>query len=386
MKGPNESKISSPGQEKQSDPFSSEVVDRIRAGGGVWNLPSGQIILPKVFGFCGGVRRALKMLQRAINEQPKDRKFFLLGEIIHNPWVNDYFRHRGVRILTRDDRGRLENLIRPDDVAVIPAFGVSPDIHRSLARIGCEVIDTTCGNVRRLWAWAEQAAQRGFAVLIFGRARHDETVVTRSRLAEAGGTYLVVGDMDQARRFCEMIIERTPRRKFAERFGAENTNAGGVEDFEALAQVSQTTMLFEDTIKVRSMLQAAFGRRYERGVGERLIFEPTVCRATQHRQDAAKRLCRRRPDLAIVVGGFGSSNTRHLYELTRRSARAYFIESPQAIVGPDELYGIGPAGGRPRIHKNFLGRSRPLGIAVLAGASTPEVIIGQVARRLAEII
>ncbi len=378
--------IASPGGPQQADPFSSRVVDDIRAAGGVWDLPRGQIVLPKVFGFCGGVRRALKMLQRAISEHPSPRRFFLLGEIIHNPWVNDYFRNRGVKILTRRDRGRLEKIIRPEDVAVIPAFGVSPDIHRSLSRIGCEVIDTTCGNVRRLWAWAEQASARGYAVLIYGRANHDETVVTRSRLAEAGGRYLVVGDMEQARAFCDMITEQSSPKQFTEYFGPQRTNAEDISPFTRLAQVSQTTMLFEDTVKVRSMLQEAFASRFDQSDGERLIFEPTVCKATQHRQDAAKRLCHRSPDVAIVVGGFGSSNTRHLYELARRQVRAYFIESPQAIREKDELYGIGPRSGRPRIHKKFLGDRRPLKIAVLAGASTPEVIIGQVAERISQIL
>jgi len=231
--------------------------------------------------------------------------------------VNSYFQDRGVRILSADQLADLQQTVGVDDCAVVPAFGVPPEVQRRLEAIGCEIIDTTCGDVRRLWRWAERAARSGYAVLIFGRASHDETVVTKSRLSEADGKYIVLGDLQEADRFCRIIAGQADPRRFAETFGKEVTNARSIDPFFRLAQVSQTTMLFEETIKLREMLTDAYRRRFGGKVKAHLLFHPTVCRATQDRQAAAVELCKSGCDLVIVVGGFGSSNTRHLYELAR---------------------------------------------------------------------
>ena len=243
--------------------FRSDVVDRVRAEGDIWNLPGGQLLLPEVFGFCRGVQQALKILQRALDQRGGSAGgVFLLGEIIHNPWVNDYFRHRGVRILSRRQLEELDRHLAADDCAVIPAFGVAPQVQQRLATIGCEVVDTTCGDVRRLWAWAEKAVASGYAVLVFGRARHDETVVTKSRLAAAGGRYLVVGDLEETRALAELLGGQPPAGALARCFGPEQTNAESAAALERLAVVSQTTMLYEETLAVRRVVRRAMIQRF----------------------------------------------------------------------------------------------------------------------------
>jgi len=366
--------------------FHSDVVDRVREAGNVWDLPGGQILLPDVLGFCRGVERALGMLYNAVVRcAAAGRNVFLLGEIIHNPWVNEYFRRRGVRQLTRDQGSELEKHIHHDDCAVIPAFGVSLTARRALDAIGCEIVDTSCGDVRGLWRWGERAVAGGYGVLIFGRARHDETVVTKSRLAAAGGRYVVVGDLDQTRAFCRFITERAQPDAFAEVFGPEATNASTCEPFDRLAQVSQTTMLYDETMAVREILHEAFVERFGEQADERLLLHPTVCRATQDRQAAAEELCRR-CDLAVVVGGFGSSNTRHLYELASFHVPSVLIEGAASIKSVDEIESLDAAGEGPAVLRDWLPPARPLRIALLAGASCPEVVIGEVLERLGEFL
>lgn len=368
---------------KKTSAFNSEAVDRLRQSANVWKLPGGEIHLPTAFGFCRGVERALEMLEAAV-DQRQGKRLWLLGEIIHNPWVNEYFQTRGARMLTPPQRERLEEVVRPEDCAIIPAFGVSRPVEQRLRAIGCDIVDTTCGDVRRLWKWAEHAVAQGYNVMVFGRAQHDETVVTKSRLAEAGGKYVVAGDLDQVRQFAAMISDDRDAADFASVFGPQATNADGVADFARLAQVSQTTMLYDQTMEVRQILRDAFSRRFgEDELERRLLFQPTVCRATQARQTAAVELVRGGMDLVIVVGGFGSSNTRHLYELARQYAPAYFIESADAIAGPDALESLDPSAERPTRVTDWLPSRRPLKIGLLAGASTPESVVGEVLDRLA---
>ncbi|MFW6062504.1 MAG: hypothetical protein ACOC93_06815, partial [Planctomycetota bacterium] len=287
--------------------FTSDTVDRVRETGNVWRVPGGELVLPKVFGFCRGVKRALTLLDEAVtNWNRRGKRMFLLGEIIHNPWVNRYFRERGVRILTRAQRQDLERYVTADDGAVIPAFGVPPAIERWLERIGCEVVDSTCGDVLRLWKWAERAAREGYGVVVYGRPNHDETVVTRARLAEAGGRYLVLRSLEAVETFCGMVAGGRDAPEFSQVFDDETTNADSLSSFLRLAQVSQTTMLYSDTLRVRERIREAFEERS--GAHEaagRVLFQPTVCLATQQRQEAAVELCSSGCDVVIVIGGAG---------------------------------------------------------------------------------
>ena len=360
----------------------------MRQRGNVWDLPQGQLLLPRVFGFCRGVERALTMLQDAVDRHRQEtRQIFLLGEIIHNPWVNEYFNDRGVRILPRGELEALDRHITREDCAVVPAFGVPLEVERRLRRIGCEIVDTSCGDVRRLWIWGEKAVARGYAILIFGLPHHDETVVTKSRLAAAGGKYLVVENLSQARLFADFISGAADAATFNKRFGDDVTNARSVDAFTHLAQLSQTTMLYDETMAVRDIITQTFAKRFDADeLSQRLLSHPTVCRATQNRQSAAVALCSDRCDLAVVVGGFGSSNTRHLYELASTYTATVFIEGAEAIESATRLHSIDETAVQELVISDWLPRRRPLRIAVLAGASCPEIVIGQVLSRLAEFL
>ena len=377
-----------PGPPADGDAFGSDVVDRVRAAGGVWALPGGELRMPRVFGFCRGVTRALSMLQEAVAADREDPgHLYLLGEIIHNPWVNAYVQQRGVRILTGESLANPETVLTARDVAVIPGFGVPLQIQRHLETIGCRIVDTSCGDVRRLWAWATRAVGDGYGIVIFGRDAHDETIVTKSRLESAGGRYVVVGDLDQTRRLCELIATDAGSGAFGRAFTPPATNARSAAPFARIAQVSQTTMLYDQTLEVRRLLHEALVARYGAAeADERLIFEPTVCRATQNRQASAIDLCRSGVDLVVVVGGYGSSNTRHLFELAAQHTPAWFIEDADSIRSAEEILALDAATNKPAIARDWLPAKRPVRIGVLAGASSPEVVVGQVLQRLAELL
>ena len=259
------------------------------------------------------------------------------------------------------------------------------DVQQQLQEIGCTVVDTSCGDVRRLWLWAEQAAGDGYGIVIFGRATHDETVVTKGRLAAVGGRYVVIGDLPQARQLHDLLISGDDVA-FHHAFPPSATNADSLTSFNRLAQVSQTTMLYDETLQVREVLQAAMAQRSGEDIDHQLLFEPTVCHATQDRQTAAIELCRSGLDLVIVVGGFGSSNTRHLYELARAHAPSWFVEDASAIRSDQEVLALDPATGEAAVFTDWLPQRSPLRIGVLAGASSPEVVIGNVLERLAALL
>jgi 4-hydroxy-3-methylbut-2-en-1-yl diphosphate reductase len=358
------------------DPFASDIVNAIRAAHNVHPCPGGRVLLPSVFGFCRGVRRALTMAQQALAaRRDGPGRLCLLGEIIHNPWVNDFFRQRGVTILDRPAWDHLETTLTRDDCAIIPAFGVPLAVEQQLETIGCEIIDTSCGDVRRLWRWASRAAQDGCAIVIYGKANHDETIVTRSRLEAVGGQYVVVATLEQTRTLCELLSRGAPVDAFVEALGADAVHLTDPAAFARTAQVSQTTMLYEDTLEVRRLLTDALG-------AEHLQFEPTVCQATQDRQQAARDLCDTGADLILVVGGFGSSNSRHLYELARRRTTAWFIEDASAFEPDGSIRAFDETTHAPRVVTEWLPTGRPITIGVLAGASSPEIVVGQVVERL----
>ena len=373
--------------------FRSELIDKLQTPEfeNRLNLKGGEIVLPRVFGFCRGVKRAIAMgLKAAQGHKPNQQvgKLVLLGEIIHNPWVNDFFRDRNVEILTSSQRQseNIANHVGPNDCAIIPAFGVALPIEAKLAEIGCEIVNCSCGDVIRLWRWSEAEVKQGFSVLIFGKPLHDETVVTKSRLADAGGKYLVVENLDKVRKFAELIeqgADVSPR----DIFGSQATNADSLKPFEKLAQVSQTTMLYDDTQKVRQIIRSAFEIRFGADNVEKCLrVQPTVCRATQDRQNAAVELCKSKCDLVIVVGGFGSSNTRHLYELAKQYSPAFLIESAQSIISDGELLAWDSELGKACSVHNWLPTQRPLRVGILAGASSPEIVIGQVVEKIAEFL
>ena len=373
---------------ERDDPFQYALIDRILANpdGNFLAVPGGRIVLPAVFGFCSGVRRAVHKASVAVRDASEGQKIILLGELIHNPMVNEYFRQQGVKILEQDELELLKEHVTDSDRVIIPAFGAQGEVFSLLQNMGCDLVDCTCCDVRRLWAWSKRAVQDGAGVIIFGRKSHAETVVTKARIAGNGGYYIVLEDLEQTSMFADMI--RSGDKDIRSAFTPAATNASSIEVFYHATQISQTTMLYDETLRLRAALKDVYSLRFsEVDTKPRLRFQPTVCRATQDRQNAAIELCSQGGcDMIIVAGGFGSSNTMHLYQLASSYAPAYLIEDADAILSTDIIIAWNDSLASGHKTEGYMPSKRPLQIGLLTGASTPDIVTGQIVERLSQLL
>ncbi len=340
------------GLKKQIEPlveaeYHSAVVDRIRAHGYVQRFGEGAdritIRLAEEFGFCYGVDRAVDYAYQTRVQFP-DRRIFLVGEIIHNPHVNRRLQEMGIVFLYPGRDGEFDfSRIEADDVVIMPAFGVTLGDFERLKQLGCVLVDTTCGSVLNVWKRVEQYSRDGFTSLIHGKYYHEETRATASQaFKHAGGQYLVVREMAEARRVMD-YIEAQPgamtRAEFLEHF-CEKTSPGFDPDLHLghIGVANQTTMLSGESLAIAAEVGRSLERRYGGEPGFRLedrfrSFD-TICSATQERQDAVVQLMQDpggAPDVMLVIGGYNSSNTNHLAVLSAEHTVTYHIADATCI-------------------------------------------------------
>ncbi|NOY80626.1 MAG: 4-hydroxy-3-methylbut-2-enyl diphosphate reductase [Kiritimatiellaeota bacterium] len=371
------SRLGRPSAETLPTPFHDPDLEYVRKAGGVLMLGSIRLRLPRIFGFCGGVRNALRMLQNAIDGNSGQHRIWLLGEIIHNDTVNRFFRDQGVSILPEDAVESILELAAPGDLLVVPAFGLPAGLDRRLrARFGrrCRFLDTTCGYVRRVWTFVGRAAAAGRTVVIHGKPDHPETCATVSRALGERNSVVIVPDLPRADRLEAVLSGSAPLAIYP----AELVRHPDFLDPRRLALASQTTMLCSETEAVAAKLRAAVTRN-----GGDLLPANTVCRATEQRQQAARELCSSGCDLCLVVGGLSSSNTNQLHRLARSYCPAYFIRNAVAIEH-DRLRHYRPDLDREVTDTGWLPASvREIGL--LSGASCPPADVGGVIRKLRDM-
>ena len=368
--------------------YHSTVVDAVRADGYVRRTGRLTIHLAKEFGFCYGVDRAVDYAYQTRKRFP-DKRVFLTGEIIHNPHVNDQLRGRGVRILT--DEAEQTTEIAPEDVVILPAFGVSLEELARLEQRGCTLVDTTCGSVLNVWKNVRRYAKDGFTSIIHGKVHHEETQATASQAtAFPGAHYLVVRDEEQAQIVCDFIRQPGDPAAFLAAFapGACSPGFDPTQHLERVGCANQTTMLMSESLRVGEMVRAAMRDRYgEAETAVRFRAFDTICSATQERQDAVEALlASERLDLAIVVGGYNSSNTCNLARICADHVPTYHIANP-ACLQEDGSIRHRPIGApsTPALPEQITGNWLPAGsvtIGLTAGASTPNSIVGEVIERL----
>ncbi len=369
--------------------YSSAVVDAFRAGD--YRLTAGPLSfrLAREFGFCYGVDRAVEYAYETRTKFP-DKRLFLVGEIIHNPHVNAKLTAMGITILARRADGGFDfTPIGPEDVVILPAFGVTVQDFQRLRALGAVLVDTTCGSVLNVWKRVEQYARDGYTALIHGKYFHEETRATASQVTRyPGGRYLVVFDMDEARLVCDFIEGTVGADALQDRFAhAMSPEFDFARDLERVGLANQTTMLSGESLAIAREVRASMARRHgEAGVAAHFRTFDTICSATQERQDAVLRLLEEPLDLMLVVGGYNSSNTTHLAALSReRGVRTYHIEDATSIdletgglrhqpmiKAAEELVPAGWLEGATRI-------------GITAGASTPNNKIGETVLRLCAI-
>ena len=363
--------------------YHSELVEQIKAQDFVMRQGRLTLYLAREFGFCYGVDRAVDYAYQTRQRFP-DRRVSLTGEIIHNPHVNAKLRSMGIGFLT-DDPDAFARL-GPEDVIILPAFGVTVGLLRQLTERGCTLIDTTCGSVLNVWKNVRRYSEGGYTSVIHGKAWHEETQATASHAVTYGGRYLVVMNREETNIVCEYIRRGGATEAFLQRFGAA-ASAGfePARDLQRIGLANQTTMLMAESLELGDMLKAAMIERYgESDLADHFQAFDTICSATQDRQDAVVRLLEEQPiDLMIVIGGYNSSNTCNLARICAGSRPTYHIADPECLVSAVQIR-YRPVGGSSELTADhWLPDAGPVAVGLTSGASTPDNLVGAVIAKLA---
>jgi 4-hydroxy-3-methylbut-2-enyl diphosphate reductase len=373
-------------QDELAADYSGRLVDKLRADDYAMVVGDVTIRLAREFGFCYGVERAVEYAYQTRRKFP-DRRIYLVGEIIHNPHVNARLRQMGIEILLPAE-GRFDfGHVTPEDVVILPAFGVTIHDFEALRAKGCILVDTTCGSVLNVWKRVESYAKDGFTALIHGKHYHEETRATASQVRKyPNGHYIVVRDMGEARLICDFIEGGADAATVMSRLGAgASPGFDPMLHLQRIGVANQTTMLARESLAIGDEVGKAIERA--RGAEARArdfrTFD-TICSATQERQDAVAELLREPLDVMVVIGGFNSSNTISLAALTAEKVRTYHIESPEGIDPERGSIHHRPAGLKTHDEADAYEwlPAGPVSIGITAGASTPNSKIGEAVVRI----
>jgi 4-hydroxy-3-methylbut-2-en-1-yl diphosphate reductase len=366
--------------------YRSDLVERIRANGHILSAGELTIKLAKEFGFCYGVERAIDLAYAARRAYP-DRRIFLLGEIIHNPEVNDQILRMGIVTIAGKPKDEEINQLTPNDIVIIPAFGTEVSTRKKLEAKGCQFVDTTCGDVMSVWKRVRQYSKDSVTSIIHGKAWHEETMATSSQARTSGrGHYLVVFTLAETDYVCDYILNGGNKQEFLEKFkGAYSEGFDPDVHLQAIGVANQTTMLRGETEEVQRRLKAAMVRRFgEPEIASHFRFFDTICGATQDRQDALEKLLRNPLELLIVIGGYNSSNTSHLAEMGESRLPTYFIKNAAKMISENSIFHYDQHKHEEIETLNWLPKGN-VTVGITAGASCPNNLIEDVIRRLLEL-
>jgi 4-hydroxy-3-methylbut-2-enyl diphosphate reductase len=343
--------------------------------------------LARHFGFCYGVENAIEISYKALEENASKR-VFLLSQMIHNQEVNHDLQSRGIQfIMDTDGRQFIPwDEIKAEDVVIIPAFGTTLEIENLLLDKGVEVqkYNTTCPFVEKVWNRAQKLGGDQYTIIIHGKPRHEETRATFSHSSKEAPS-LIVRDMQDARKVGEFMLGRSSRATLLPEFeGKLSPGFDPERDLTRVGVVNQTTMLATETQAIADYFRQVMVEKY----GSETIREhfadtrDTLCYATNDNQDATYELLRTDADLAIVVGGYNSSNTSHIVELCARQFPTYFINSETEIKSPNEIQHFDYPNKLKRETRDFLPEKNPVKIVLTSGASCPDTLVDRVMLRL----
>ncbi len=346
-----------------------------------------QIYLARHFGFCYGVENAIEIAFRTVDENP-GKKIYLLSEMIHNPQVNQDLLAHGVRFL-QDTYGKqiipFEELTA-EDIVLIPAFGTTLSIEKKLKDrgIAIEKYDTTCPFVEKVWNRGDAIAKKNYTIIIHGKPNHEETRATFSRAASVAPA-VVIKDMNEAKELVRYINgEKDPGSFYTEFAGQYSEGFDVNKDLERAGVINQTTMLASDTQAIAEFIkQAMLNKKTIVPVEERFAdTRDTLCYATNDNQDAVTGMLNTPADLAIVAGGYNSSNTSHLVELCEEKLPTYFINDEANILSEQQILHYDLHHKTERLTTGWLERKNPIRILITSGASCPDAIVEGIINRL----
>ena len=374
--------------------YHSALVEDIRAEGNRKVLGDVTVRLAKEFGFCYGVDRAIDYAYETRHKFP-EKRIRLVGEIIHNPHVNQRIRDMGMDFIQPGGQGAFDfSDLTEQDVVILPAFGVTVQDLAALREIGCVLVDTTCGSVLLVWKRVESYARDGFTAVIHGKHYHEESRATASQVRNhEDGRYIIVLNMEEADLICDYIARRPhqlSREAFIQHFQGKTTEGFDPDlHLQKIGVANQTTMLANESLAIGARIREAMVE----GSGEEYAESNfrsfgTICSATQERQDAIEAMMDEGPPgVMIVMGGYNSSNTDHLAHLCRKFTTTYHIEDAACIDPKDGTIRHKPDVGSatPEVVVTAWMPEGPFDLGMSAGASTPNNKIGEALVRILEI-
>ncbi len=358
----------------------------------ILNIGSLRVILARHFGFCYGVENAIEIAFRAVAENP-GKRIFLLSEMIHNPGVNADLQNLGVRFLMDTKGNMLFNWdeLRSEDIVIIPAFGTTLELEEQLRakQIEPSRYETTCPFVEKVWNRAEKIGKEGHTIVVHGKPNHEETRATFSH-SKAHTPTVVVKDMQQAEHLAKFITGELPAERFYEDFkGQYSAGFDVAADLQRIGVVNQTTMLASETQGIADYLKQVMIRHYQlppNQTQDRFAdTRDTLCYATNDNQSAVQGMLEHEADLAIVIGGYNSSNTSHLVELCEEKLPTYFIKNEDCLISSDAIRHFDLHTHEEKQSFNYLPSKTPLKVMITSGASCPDALVERVIERLAEI-
>ena len=351
-----------------------------------------QIYLARHFGFCYGVENAIEISFRTIEENP-GKRIFLLSEMIHNPQVNADLQNKGLQFLQDTYGNELIpfSTLQADDIVIIPAFGTTLEIEKKLAAIGIqtEKYNTTCPFVEKVWNRSVQIAANQYTIVIHGKPKHEETRATFSHASERTPS-VIVNDMKEAMILAKYITGEYAPELFYEVFkGQYSEGFDARKDLQRIGVVNQTTMLASDTQAISDFLKqtmvTTYGLTEETIAGHFADTRDTLCYATNDNQTAVSAMLGTSANLAVVIGGYNSSNTSHLVELCEEQLPTFFISSSDKILTGKEILHYNFHTNQELLTTDFLPDTNPVKILITSGASCPDAVVESVIRRLAAV-
>ena len=349
-----------------------------------------KFFIARHFGFCYGVENAIEIAYKAIDEN-KGKRIFLLSEMIHNPTVNEDLLSQGIKFL-QDTSGKTLvdwETLTPDDIVIIPAFGTTIEIEEKLKNLGIDPYhyNTTCPFVEKVWKKSNELGEDDFTVIIHGKAEHEETRATFSH-SKDNSPSVIIRDMEEAIQLAKIILGEVEKNEFYSIFKNKYSQNFDVEkDLERIGVVNQTTMLASETEAIANYLQGtmvlAFGA--ENIENHFADTRDTLCYATNDNQRATYGLMKEESNLAIVAGGYNSSNTSHIVELLERKYPTYFIMDESRIKSINEIVHFNLHDKKERTTVNYIPKNDVVTIAVTSGASCPDATVDKVIKKIASL-
>ncbi|MCX6205242.1 MAG: 4-hydroxy-3-methylbut-2-enyl diphosphate reductase [Bacteroidetes bacterium] len=351
-----------------------------------------QIYLARHFGFCYGVEHAIEIAFSTIESNP-GKRIFLLSEMIHNPQVNADLLAMGVQFM-QDTYGKQIipfDEIKADDIVIIPAFGTTLAIEAMLQAKGIATTkyNTTCPFVEKVWNRGEQIAEKGYSIVIHGKPKHEETRATFSHASSVAPS-IVVNDMKETVELAKYITGENEPDKFYEQFKGRYSEGFDItKDLTRFGVINQTTQLATDTQAISDYLKSVMIRKYQLTAetidAHFADTRDTLCYATNDNQTAVTGMLQTDADLAIIIGGYNSSNTSHLVELCEEKIPSYFIDTPERIISKTEILNCNWRTKEQQIVNNYLPEKSSVKILITSGASCPDAVVESVIKKLASL-